>query len=165
MKALQQTLMAAVILSTSLALSGNVATAAATQAHKTAAKTPVTHHVASVRRPTPAQYQVALPNIFGALFGLPMPPPVTGHAVTHVARGTTESSGSYDPTFDTPTPDTSASDAVGWAAEQNAQDAAAMAMQEEDQSLNDLDASIAAAEEQNDEANAATQQTLINNGM
>jgi len=160
MKALQQTLIAAVILSTSLALSGNVAMAAATQAHKAAAKTHVTHHVATARRP--AQRDVALPNIFGALLGLPMPPPVTGHAVTRVARGTTESSGSYDPTFDTPTPDTSASDAVGWAAEQSAQDAAAMAMQEEDQSLNDLDASIAAAEEQNDEANAMATQDMMN---
>ena len=160
MKALQQTLIAAVILSTSLALSGNVAMAAATQAHKAAAKTHVTHHVAGVRRPAPAQYQVGLPNIFGALFGLPLP--VTGHAVTHVARGTADSSGSYDPTFDTPTPDTSASDAVGWAAEQSAQDAAAMAMQEEDQSLNDLDNSIAAAEEQNDEANAMATQDMMN---
>jgi hypothetical protein len=38
-------------------------------------------------------------------------------------------------------------------------------MQREDQSLQDLDASVAAAEQQNDAANAAAQQTEINAGM
>ncbi len=38
-------------------------------------------------------------------------------------------------------------------------------MQQEDQSLQDLDASIAAAEQQNDAANAAMVQTEINAGM
>ena len=38
-------------------------------------------------------------------------------------------------------------------------------MQQEDQSLQDMDASIAAAEQQNDAANAAMVQTDINAGM
>src|SRR5208337_3231798 len=85
-----KTLITAVILSTSLALSGNVAMAAATQAHKTAAATHVTRHVANARRP--AQREVALPNIFGALFGLPIP----------VTVGSARDTGGYDPTFDSP---------------------------------------------------------------
>ena len=38
-------------------------------------------------------------------------------------------------------------------------------MQQEDQALQDMNASNAAAEAQNDAANAATQEYLINNGM
>ena len=79
-------------------------------------------------------------------------------------KATASSSGSYD--FDySPAPDTSASDAVGWAAEQSANDASAAAIQENDANLQALDASIAASEQQNDQANADTQQYLINNGM
>jgi len=163
MKTLQQTLkrtlIPAVVLSASLALSGNVAMAAATQAHKTAAKTHVTHHVASVRRAAPAQYQVALPNIFGALFGLPMPVTVGAPHYAVTSRDTGDSG--YDPTFDTPSPAVEIDNSQS----QAAIDAADQAMQQEDQSLNDLDNSIAAAEEQNDEANAATLQTEINAGM
>jgi hypothetical protein len=77
-------------------------------------------------------------------------------------RVTAADAGSYDYT---PSPDTSAADAAGWAAEQEANDATAAAIQQNDANLQALDQSISAAEEQNDEANAATQQTLINNGM
>jgi hypothetical protein len=153
-----KTLITAVILSTSLALSGNVAVAAATQAHKTAATTHVTRHVASARRP--AQREVALPNIFGALFGLPIPVTVTGHASTHAARDT----GGYDPTYDSPTYDSSPV-VVDNSQSQAAIDASDQAIQQMDQNLQDLDASIAAAEQQNDAANAAALQTEINAGM
>ena len=44
-------------------------------------------------------------------------------------------------------------------------DATNAAIQQNDANLVALDASIAAAEEQNDDANAATEQYLINNGM
>jgi len=64
-----------------------------------------------------------------------------------------------------PSPDTSAADAAGWAAEQAANDATAAAIQQNDANLQALDQSISAAEAQNDAANAATEQYLINNGM
>jgi hypothetical protein len=64
-----------------------------------------------------------------------------------------------------PTYDTSPAVDVGPTPEQTSADAAAAAMQDEDANLAALDASIAAAQEQNDEANAATQQYLTNNGM
>jgi hypothetical protein len=80
--------------------------------------------------------------------------------VTHgvVARDT----GGYDPTFDSP--NSSAVD-VDNSQSQAAIDASDQAMQQEDQDLQALDASVAAAEQQNDAANAATLQTDINAGM
>jgi hypothetical protein len=104
-------------------------------------------------------YQQAVPapvaQIFQGLFGLPIPVAVTA--------GAASDTGGYDPTFDSPTYDSSAD--VDNSQSQAAIDASDQAMQQEDQSLQDMDASNAAAEEQNDEANAATQQYLINNGM
>lgn len=70
-------------------------------------------------------------------------------------------SGTYDPSWDSP----SASTPIDNGAEDAANAAAAAAAQQDAADAAALDASIAAAEEQNDEANAATQQTLINNGM
>ena len=158
MKTLRKTLITAALLSTSIALSGNVAMAAAAQAHKTAAMTHVTRHVASVRRAAPAQREVALPNIFGALFGLPIPVTVSA---PHYAVTSRDTGGGYDPTFDTPSPAVDIDNSQS----QAAIDAADQAMQAEDQSLQDMNASNAAAEEENDEANAATLQTEINAGM
>lgn len=82
--------------------------------------------------------------------------------------GTVTASGSdsydYSPAYDAAPADAGAADA-GAAAEQAAADAAAAAEQQEATDLSALNASIAAAEEQNDEANAATEQYEINNGM
>lgn len=78
-------------------------------------------------------------------------------------RGRDSGSGSY--VDYSPSPDTSASDAAGWAAVQSANDAAAAAAAQSAADTQALNASMAAAEAQNDAANAATQQYLINNGM
>jgi hypothetical protein len=104
-------------------------------------------------------------QLVGAVLGM-VPPQYAGivqsamrQAASHRSYGT--SSGGYDPSFDSPSPstpiDNSASDA-----------AAASAAAASQQSLNDemaLTASMAAAEQQNDAANAATLQTEINAGM
>jgi hypothetical protein len=104
-------------------------------------------------------------QLIGSMLGM-VPPQYAGivqsamkQAATHRSYGT--SSGGYDPSFDSPSPstpiDNSASDA-----------AAASAAAASEQNLNDemaLTASMAAAEQQNDAANAATLQTEINAGM
>ena len=89
---------------------------------------------------------------------------VLGSVPLHYGGKVTVSSGSSDYDY-TPSPDTSVSDAAGWAAEQSANDAAAAASAQDAANAQALDASMAAAEQENDEANAATQQYLINNGM
>ena len=89
---------------------------------------------------------------------------VLGSVPLRYSGKVTVSSGSSDYDY-TPSPDTSVSDAAGWAAEQAANDAAAAASAQSAADTQALDQSIAAAEEQNDEANAATEQYLINNGM
>jgi len=149
------------IIVASLALAGNafaandthVATNALRGAHP--AQTQVTRNY---NYQQPEQF-APVAQIFGGLFGLPLP--VAGPIVTHAARDTGGDSG-YDPTFDTPIPDTSASDANGWAIEQNAQDAAAAAMQEEDQSLDEMNASNAAAAAQNAAAEDMINQDMMN---
>ena len=82
-------------------------------------------------------------------------------SASHRYAGSSESSESsgYSPTYDSPAVEVDNSQS------QAAIDAADQAMQQEDQSLQDLDASIAAAEQQNDAANAAALQTEINAGM
>jgi hypothetical protein len=104
-------------------------------------------------------------QLIGSVLGM-VPPQYAGivqsamrQAASHRSSGT--SSGGYDPSFDSPsssTPiDNSASDA-----------AAASAAAVSEQNLNDetaMTASMAAAEQQNDAANAATLQTEINAGM
>ena len=105
-------------------------------------------------------------QLIGGMLGI-VPPQYAGivqnamrQAASHRSSGTS-SSGGYDPSFDSPSPstpiDNSASDA-----------AAASAAAASEQNLNDemaLTASMAAAEQQNDAANAATLQTEINAGM
>ena len=116
-----------------------------------AATAHVTHRVvARNQRPAFAQpYGVG--QLFQGLFGVPIA----------VRAGSARDSGGYDPTFDAPV----SSPAIDNSQSQAAIDAADQAMQQEDQSLQDLDASIAAAEQQNDAANAAALQTEINAGM
>ena len=134
----------------SLALAGNALAADIPVPHPTAAAH-VTHSVVA-RNQRPAFVQPAgIGQLFQGLFGLPIPVTVRS------ARDT----GGYDPTIDSPTYDSSTA-GVDNGQSQAAIDASDQAMQQEDQSLQDLDASIAAAEQQNDAANAAALQTEIN---
>ena len=153
------------IIFASLALAGNAF--AANASHAVAVKAPrtahhVIKHVAAAKRGPVVWQQPALAQFFGGLFGLPLPVAVTGHTSARAARGTVSSdTGGYDPTFDSQSPAV----AVDNSQSQAAIDASDQAMQQEDQNLQDMNASNAAAEAQNDAANAATQEYLINNGM
>ena len=116
-----------------------------------AAAAHVTHRVVA-RNQRPAFVQPAgIGQLLQGLFGLPIP----------VTVGSARDTGGYDPTFDSPSPAVDVDNSQS----QAAIDASDQAMQQEDQSLQDLDASIAAAEQQNDAANAAAVQTDINAGM
>lgn len=154
------------LIAAALAFTASTAMAAAT--HKTAAATRAIHtrHVASAERGPSSGYFGARPGIdigqlVGAMFGM-VPPQYAGSVQSAGRRAASQqSSGTYDPTFDSPSNampiDNSASDAA----------AAAVAAASE-QDLNDsmaLTASMAAAEQENDAANAATLQTEINAGM
>src|SRR5579862_5705956 len=123
-----RSLIAAVILSASLALSGNVAMAAQAHAKTVAAAHAATNKVqrsrAAVRRHVPAQQQAAFPDIVGAFFGLP-----SSYAAPVASHGRAED-GEYvsqdPPTYDnSPTVDNGA-----WV-QQQAADAEAMAMQQQ----------------------------------
>ncbi len=139
------------VIVTSLALATNAFAADIPIPHPAAAAH-VTHSVVA-RNQRPAFVQPAgIGQLFQGLFGLPIP----------VTVGSARDTGGYDPTFDSPT--SSAVD-VDNSQSQAAIDASDQAMQQEDQSLQDLDANIAAAEQQNDAANAAALQTEINAGM
>jgi hypothetical protein len=155
-----------VLIAASLAFTASTAMAATT--HKTAATTHVVHtrHVAAAKRgPAGGYFAAGAGNNVGQLIGamLGMVPPQYAGIVRRATRqaASNESSGTYDPSFDSPstsTPiDNSASDEAA---------AAAAAVSEQD--LNDsmaLTASMAAAEQENDAANAAALQTEINAGM
>jgi hypothetical protein len=166
-----KSIVSGVLIAASLAFTASTAMAATT--HKAAAVTHVVHtrHVASAKRGPVGGYFGAGPGInvgqmVGAMLGM-VPPQYAGivqsamrQAASHQSSGT-YSSGTYDPSFDSPstsTPiDNSASDA-----------AAASAAAVSEQNLNDdtaMTASMAAAEQENDAANAAAVQTDINAGM
>jgi hypothetical protein len=140
------------VIVTSLALATNAFAADIPIPHPAAAAH-VTHSVVG-RNQRPAFVQPAgIGQLFQGLFGLPIPVTVTA--------GAASDTGGYDPTFDSP----SSAVEVDNSQSQAAIDASDQAMQQEDQSLQDLDAGIAAAEQQNDAANAAALQTEINAGM
>jgi len=141
------------VIVTSLALATNAFAADIPIPHPAVAAH-VTHSVVA-RNQRPAFVQSAgIGQLFQGLFGLPIP----------VTVGSARDTGGYDPTFDSPTYDSSAVD-VDNSQSQAAIDASDQAIQQEDQSLQNLDASVAAAEQQNDAANAATLQTELNAGM
>lgn len=137
----------------SLVLSGVTAGEAhAAAAHAKAAKPAhVATHVVR-RRAVPAQQIDPVAQFFQGLFG--------GAPVVRMARGHANEGG---PIADSPTYDTSPSVSSSTDA-QAASDAEVQAIQQLDDE-NALNASMQAAEEQNDEANAATLQTEINAGM
>ena len=141
------------VIAASIALATNAFAARVPIPHPASAAH-VTHRVVA-RNQRPAFVQAAgIGQLVQGLFGLPIPLPV----------GSVGDTGGYDPTFDSPTYDSSTA-GVDNSQSQAAIDASDQAMQQEDQSLQDLDASIAAAEQQNDAANAAALQTEINAGM
>lgn len=144
-----------IALAVALTLSANGAIAA--PVHNAAATTHhVVRHVAAAKRPI-VRRQPGLVQFFG-LFGLPIPVAVA----THAARGTVSSdSGGYDPAFDTPSPPVDVDNSQS----QAAIEASDQALQQMNQNMTDLDASIAASEAQNDAANAAMVQEDVNAGM
>jgi hypothetical protein len=172
-------LMTTVVLVAALALTGNAAMAAAAPNHKVAtakhvahAVTHVTHAAPHHRRPAAhvAHYRYRPSNrlgfdvgqfIQGMLGGGPVP---YANLVRDVERmhGVRGGGGSYaeSPTYDNSAPVSSFNDAQA-AADAAAENNAITEMND----TNALTASMAAAEEQNDAANAATLQTEINAGM
>jgi hypothetical protein len=166
-----KSLVPSVLVAVSLALTGSAAMAATTQVHRSPRVAHVSHPQAAAR--VAARYrqpQFAGNNDLGQLiqgfFGGVLPPQYTRLIASAAARASAShrDTGSYDwssgaaPTYDSPTPiDNGASDAAAAAAAANSE-----------QELNDsmaLTASMAAAEQENDAANAATLQTEINAGM
>ena len=152
----------AVILTGSLALSGNVAIAAQTHAKTAAAAHAVTHKVqrsrVAVRRRMPAQQQAAFPDIIGALFGLP------GAYVAPVASHGRAEDGEYV-SQDPPTYDSSPTVDNGAWVQQQAADAEAMAMQQQQIDNDMMEEQMQAAEEQNELDTQNTLQTELNAGM
>jgi hypothetical protein len=145
------------VLVASLALTGNAAMAANSHAYKTTvsrAHAPI--HVAMPRIQPNADLGSFIQSMFGGAF-----PQYSGLIQNAMrAPASRRSSGSYDwsPSYDTPS-DTSVSS--GAADAQAASDAENQAIQ----SMNDtnaLNASMAAAEQENEAANAAALQTEIN---
>ena len=140
------------VLIASLALGGNAAMAANLPTHKTARVIP---HARTVTRIAPrlpsGQFNADLGQFFQSMFG---GGPVQYSRLTHRSAGSSDWSPSYDssPAVDTSSAGTDA---------QAASDASNQAIQ----SMNDenaLNASMAAAEQQNEAAQAAAIQTEIN---
>jgi hypothetical protein len=140
------------VIVTSLALATNAFAADIPIPHPAAAAH-VTHRVVARNQRAAFVQPAGIGQLFQGLFGLPIPVTVTA--------GAASDTGGYDPTFDSPSPTVDVDNSQS----QAAIDASDQAMQQEDQSLQDLNASIAAAEQQNDAANAAAVQTDINAGM
>jgi hypothetical protein len=151
---INKSLLRASVIALSVALAGN-AFAANSHVATTAKTAHVTHsRVAAHSGRQPAR-TFDIGQLIGSLFGIPV------QVTSRVTGQGAMDQGGYDPTFDSPTPAVDVDNSQS----QAAIDASDQAMQQEDQSLQDLDASIAAAEQQNDAANAAAVQTDINAGM
>jgi hypothetical protein len=169
-----KSLVPSVLVAVSLVLTGSASMAATTQIHRSSRVAHVTHPQALA--PVAARYRQPqfagnsdLGQLIQGFFGGVLPPQYTRLIASAAARASAShrGTGSYDwssgssPTYDSPASpapiDNSASDAAAAAAASNSQ-----------QELNDsmaLTASMAAAEQENDAANAATLQTEINAGM
>jgi len=165
-----KTLITTAIVAASLALIGTATIAATAQPHKTvqihkpvravhvAHARPAAHYAARYRGPRNQLGFDVGQFIQGMLGGGPVP---YANLMRDVARAHGSSGSSYSPSYDnSPAID------VGSAARDS--QAAADAENQAIQQMNDtnaLNASMAAAEQQNDAANAATLQTEINAGM
>jgi hypothetical protein len=167
-------LMSTGLIVVSLAFTGNAAMAANLPVHNAAAThvvQPRVAHVAARRPGPPAQVGFDVGGFIQAMMGGSLPPQyaqIVQNALRRAAShryagsgGSARDSGGYDPTFDSPSPPVEVDNSQS----QAAIDASDQAMQQEDQSLQDMNASNAAAEQQNDAANAAMVQTDINAGM
>jgi hypothetical protein len=156
-----KSLISKAVLVASLALGGNAAMAANLPAHKAARIIPHAHGVARIApRPPAGQFNADVSQFLQSMFG---GGPVQYSRLMHDdarARPSHRSSGSSDwsPSYDNSPPTDSGSSASDSEA---ASDAANQAIQ----SMNDehaLNASVAAAQAQNDAAQAAAIQTEIN---
>jgi hypothetical protein len=111
-------------------------------------------HSAVARNQRPAFVQpVGVEQLFQGLFGMPIP--------VRVTAGAAGDTGSYDTTFDSPSPTVDVDNSQS----QAAIDESDQAIQQMDQDTFQMDESVIASEAQNDAANAATEQYMINNGM
>jgi hypothetical protein len=150
------------IMVVSLVLGGNVAMAANVHAPAKAAHArPVTHVAGRTRYPR-SQVNGGVAQLIQGFFGGVLPPQYLGMVQSAERRGATGSyagSADFSPTYDTSTP----VDNTGPATAQAAADEDAAIQQMND--TNAMTASMAAAEQENDAANAATLQTEINAGM
>jgi hypothetical protein len=146
-ESVMKSLIARTVLIAALALTGNAAMAANTPAHKLVRM----HAAVRVASRLPDRQQADIGQFIQSMFGGGWPVQYSSRR----AAGSRDSSPSYD---SSPSIDSSGTDA------QVASDAEAQAIQ----SANDssaLNASVAAAEAQNDAANVATLQTEINAGF
>jgi len=147
------------ILAASLALTANVASAA-TPANPIPQRSSQLHAPA----PTLAPHAGLNADIAQFISGMLGVGPIPYASLVRDARGAAAASGSYD-WSSSPSYDYSTAPAV------SATNDAQMAADEENQAIEEMNdinaqtASMAAAEEENDEANAATLQTEINAGM
>jgi hypothetical protein len=142
----------------SLALNGGAATAANLPVHKLAATAHVSQARPAVRvaaRQLAAQHYFDIGQFIQGMLGGSLPPQYV-QIVPNAARESASHGSSYDssysPSYDSPAVNVD-----------NSQSQAGI--DASDQSLQDMDASNAAAEAQNDAANAAAVQTDINAGM
>jgi len=145
----------------SLALAGNAFAADKTHVAVNARHTahPAQTHVMRNYRPAlPVPIAQIFRGVFGMpIVGMPIAATVAARAATHAVHAA-PATGGYDPTFDSPSPAVDVDNSQS----QAAIDAADQAMQQEDQSLQDLDASIAAAAAQNAAAEDMATQDMMN---
>ena len=158
-----KSLVRSTIIVASLALAGN---AFAANASHVAAKAPrtahrVVHHVAAAKYPQFTQRQFNLPDFIAAAFGGFAVPLVTHASRATGTHATAASSDDDWQAFDTPSPAVEVDNSQS----QAAIDAADQATQLVDQDTFQMDESMINTQAQDDAANAATQQYLINNGM
>jgi len=164
-----KSLVPSVLITVSLALTGSTAMAAKAQIHHRPTVTHVTHPQAArvaARYRQPQFTGNNLGQLFQGFFGGFLPPQYAGQIAAAAARASAShrGSGTYDssPSYDYTSTTTDTSSAVNDA--QAASDAESQAIQQMNDT-NALNASMAAAEQENDVANAATLQTEINAGF
>jgi hypothetical protein len=162
---IKSVVVASALVASSLALAINSAAAANPPAVHKPPSVQVQHRaaparIAARRVAPPAPHGFDIGQFIQGMLGGPLPPQyaqIVRNAMAHRSAG---GRGTYEPDYESPTYSDPAP--VDNSQSQAVIDASDQAM---DQSLQDLDASVAAVEQQNDAANAAAQQTEINAGM
>lgn len=152
-----------VALAVALTLSANGAMAATSQLHKTIkpAHAVHTHQVAAAKYRQFTQPQFDLPGFIAATFGGFAVPLVTQASRAAGRHAPAASSDDLSPPIDTSSPAVEVDNSQS----QAAIDAADQAQQQVDQDTFQMDESVINTEAQNDAANAALQQDLVNDGM